>query len=56
VLVAVLIFGGIWSTRLNAASACCLNVQNDSMKHAEIAAFFGRYAAAEQLYVDLDRK
>jgi len=26
------------------------------MKHAEIAAFFGRYDDAEKLYVDLDRK
>jgi len=26
------------------------------MKHAEIAAFFGRYDDAEKLYIDLDRK
>ena len=26
------------------------------MKHAEIAAFFGRYDDAEKFYIDLDRK
>jgi len=26
------------------------------MKHAEIAAFFGRFDDAEKLYIDLDRK
>jgi WD repeat-containing protein 35 len=32
------------------------NMQNDTLKHAEVAAHFGRYDDAERLYIDLDRK
>lgn len=35
---------------------CLGNLQSESMKQAEVAAYFGRFEEAERMYLNMDRR